>query len=129
MASDAVSVRLWLPRIKAAEVLADAPEELVVWDALGELHQLYLAKDRKGALEALDRFADIYGSGQIPEVSGTVEGFLAWHEQILDWHHTGRPPNGRIDRANNLHPSPAPQSPRIHQPRQPRSPRHPRHLT
>ena len=43
------------PRLKAA------------WDALGELHQLYLADDREGALEALDRFADIYGTGHIPE--------------------------------------------------------------
>ncbi|MDE0321935.1 MAG: ISL3 family transposase [Acidimicrobiaceae bacterium] len=78
------------PRLKAA------------WDALGELHQLYLAKDRKGALEALDRFADIYDTGQIPEFSSTVDTFLAWHEQILDWHHTGRPSNGRIEGANNL---------------------------
>ena len=78
------------PRLKAA------------WDALGELHQLYLAKDRKGALAALDRFADIYSTGDIPEFSDTVDTFLAWHAQILDWHHTGRPPNGRIDRTNNL---------------------------
>jgi len=78
------------PRLKAA------------WDALGELHGLYLAKDRKGALEALDRFADIYGTGQIPEFSDVVDTFLTWHEQILDWHHTGRPSNGRTDRTNNL---------------------------
>ena len=78
------------PRLKAA------------WDALGELHQLYLAKDRKGALEALDRFADIYGTGQIPEFSDTVDTFLAWHDQILDWHHAGRPSNGRIEGTNNL---------------------------
>ena len=71
-------------------------------DALGELHQLYLAADRKGALEALDRFADIYGSGLIPEFSSTVDTFLAWHEQILDWHQTGRPSNGRIEGTNNL---------------------------
>ena len=78
------------PRLKAA------------WDALGELHGLYLAKDRKGALEALDRFADIYGTGQIPEFSSTVDTFLAWHKQILDWHQTGRPSNGRIEGTNNL---------------------------
>ncbi|MDE0497606.1 MAG: ISL3 family transposase [Acidimicrobiaceae bacterium] len=78
------------PRLKAA------------WDALGELHGLYLAKDRKGALEALDRFADIYRTGDIPEFSDVVDTFLAWHPQILDWHHTGRPSNGRIDRTNNL---------------------------
>ncbi len=78
------------PRLKAAR------------DALGELHQLYLAKDRKGALEALDRFADIYGTGQIPEFSDTVDTFLAWHDQILDWHHARRPSNGRIEGTNNL---------------------------
>ena len=78
------------PRLKAA------------WDALGELHGLYLAKDRKGALEALDRFADIYRTGQIPEFSDIVDTFLAWHQQILDWHHAGRPSNGRIEGTNNL---------------------------
>ncbi|WP_419945855.1 transposase [Candidatus Poriferisodalis sp.] len=105
------------PRLKAA------------WDALGELHQLYLARDPKGALEALDRFADIHSTGQTPELSSTVDTFLAWHHQILDWHHTRRPSNGRTEGTNNLHPSPATQSPRLHQPRQLRSPRHPRHLT
>ena len=78
------------PRLKAA------------WDALGELHGLYLADDHKGAMAALDRFADIYATGLIPEFSDTVDAFLAWHAQILDWHRTGRPSNGRIDRTNNL---------------------------
>ena len=78
------------PRLKAA------------WEALGELHNLYLATDRKGALEALDRFADIYGTGDIPEFSSIVDTFLAWHNQILDWHHAGRPSNGRIEGTNNL---------------------------
>ncbi|WP_419946172.1 transposase [Candidatus Poriferisodalis sp.] len=27
---------------------------------------------------------------------------MAWHPQILDWHHTGRPSNGRIEDTNNL---------------------------
>ncbi|WP_420625652.1 ISL3 family transposase [Candidatus Poriferisodalis sp.] len=78
------------PRLKAA------------WDALGELHGLYLADDHKGAMAALDRFADIYATGQIPEFSDTVDAFLAWHAQILDWHRTGRPSNGRIEGTNNL---------------------------
>ena len=78
------------PRLKAA------------CEALGELHQLYLAKDPKGALEALGRFADIYSTGQIPEFSSVVDAFLARHPQILDWHHTGRPSNGRIEGTNNL---------------------------
>ena len=88
---------------KRLDALFDAhPRLKAAWDALGELHGLYLAKDRKGALEALDRFADIYGTGQIPEFSSTVDTFLAWHEQILDWHQTGRPSNGRIEGTNNL---------------------------
>lgn len=78
------------PRLKAA------------WDALGELHGLYLAKDQKGALAALDRFADICDTGQIPEFSDIVDTFLAWHEEILGRHHTGRPSNGRIEGTNNL---------------------------
>ncbi len=84
------------PRLKAA------------WDALGELHGLYLAKDRKGALEALDRFADIYRTGQIPEFNDTVDTFLAWHEEILGWHtarrlpNGSRPSNGPVEGTNNL---------------------------
>ena len=78
------------------------PRLKLAWEALGELHGLYLAKDRKGALEALDRFADIYGTGDIPEFTSIVDTFLAWHQQILNWHQTGRPSNGRIDRTNNL---------------------------
>ena len=72
------------------------------WEALGELHNLYLADDSDGAIEALDRFADIYSTGDIPEFSSIVDTFLAWHDQKLDWHHTGQPSNGRIDRTNNL---------------------------
>ncbi|WP_420444271.1 ISL3 family transposase [Candidatus Poriferisodalis sp.] len=72
------------------------------WHALGELHQLYLAGDHDDAMAALDRFADIYGTGLIPEFSDTVDTFLAWHAQILDWHHAGRPSNGRIEGTNSL---------------------------
>ncbi|WP_419945031.1 ISL3 family transposase [Candidatus Poriferisodalis sp.] len=89
-------------RARLDALFEDHPRLKAAWDALGELHGLYLAKDREGALEALDRFADIYGSGQIPEFSSTVDTFLAWHEQILDWHHAGRPSNGRIEGTNNL---------------------------
>ena len=89
-------------RARLDELFAAHPRLKAAWDALGELHGLYLAKDRKGALEAVDRFADIYGTGDIPEFSSVVDTFLAWHEQILDWHHTGRPSNGRIEGTNNL---------------------------
>ncbi|WP_420621782.1 transposase [Candidatus Poriferisodalis sp.] len=37
-----------------------------------------------------------------PEFSDTVDTFLAWHAQILDWHQAGRPSNGRIEGTNNL---------------------------
>ena len=83
-------------------VFAAHPRLKAAWDALGELHGLYLAKDRKGALAALDRFADIYGTGQIPEFSDVVDTFLAWHEEILGWHRARRPSNGRIEGTNNL---------------------------
>ena len=36
------------------------------WDALQELHGLYLAEDHKGALEALGRFCDLYETGELP---------------------------------------------------------------
>ena len=87
---------------RLGELFAAHPRLNPAWDALGELHGLYLADDHKGAMAALDRFADIYATGQIPEFSDTVDAFLAWHAQILDWHRTGRPSNGRIDRTNNL---------------------------
>ena len=87
---------------RLGELFAAHPRLTAAWDALAELHGLYLADDHKGALEALDRFADIYSTGLIPEFSDTVDTFLAWHEQILGWHRAGRPPNGRIDRTNNL---------------------------
>ena len=52
----------------------------------------------------LDRFHVIrwFAAGLIPEFSDTVDTFLAWHNQILDWHHTGRPCNDRIEGTNNL---------------------------
>ncbi|WP_419946351.1 ISL3 family transposase [Candidatus Poriferisodalis sp.] len=89
-------------RKRLEDLFAAHPRLKAAWDALSELHGLYLAKDRKGALEALDRFADIYGAGQIPEFSSVVDTFLAWHDQILGWHQAGRPSNGRIEGTNNL---------------------------
>ena len=89
-------------RARLDKVFAAHPRLKAAWDALGELHGLYLADDRKGALEALDRFADIYGAGLIPEFSDVVDKFLAWHTEILDWHQAGRPSNGRIEGTNNL---------------------------
>ena len=78
------------------------PRLELAWEALGELHGLHLAEDRKGALAALDRFADIHGTGHIPEFSDVADTFLARHEEILDRHQAGRPPNGPIEGTNNL---------------------------
>ncbi len=72
------------------------------WEALQELHGLYLADDRDGALEALDRFTDLYIAGELPEFHHIVDTIIAWGDQILAWHTTGRPSNGRIEGTNNL---------------------------
>ena len=72
------------------------------WDALGELHGLYLADDKAGALAALDRFTDLYQTGDLPEFHKIVNTLLAHMPQILAWHAAGRPSNGRIEGTNNL---------------------------
>jgi transposase len=74
----------------------------MAWQALQQLHGLYLAEDRDGALEALDRFTDLYATGQLIEFHHVVDTIIAWSDQILDWHDTGRPSNGRIEGTNNL---------------------------
>ena len=70
------------------------------WEALQELHGLYLAEDHHSALEALDRFCDLYETGEIPEFHPIVDTIIAWSNEILAWHHTGRPSNGRIEGTN-----------------------------
>ena len=72
------------------------------WQALQELHGLYTADDYDGALEALGRFCDLYETGELPEYHDTVDTFIAWSDEILNWHHTGHPSNGRIEGTNNL---------------------------
>ena len=72
------------------------------WQALQELHGLYLADDHQGALEALGRFCDLYETGELPEYHNTVDTFIAWSDEILAWHHTDRASNGRIEGTNNL---------------------------
>ena len=83
-------------------VLADHPRLQVAWDALQELYGLYLAEDYDGALAALRRFADLYATGQLPEFRKVVDTVIAWGDEILAWHHCGRPSNGRLEGANNL---------------------------
>ncbi|MCQ3814603.1 MAG: transposase [Acidimicrobiia bacterium] len=123
------------------------------WQALQELHGLYLADEHDGALEALDRFCDLYKTGELPEFENIVDTIinwsdeiLAWHlelalteleqtriinwsDEILAWHHTGRPSNGRI-KANQQPPTnPRTNRTRIHQPHQLPSPRIPDNMT
>ena len=70
--------------------------------ALQELHGLYTAGDHHSALDALGRFCDLYETGELPEHHNIVDTFIAWSEEILAWHHAGRPSNGRIEGTNNL---------------------------
>lgn len=72
------------------------------WEALAELHGLYLAEDYQAALAALRRFAALYTAGEIPEFGAVMETVSAWENEILDWHLTGRPSNGRLEGTNNL---------------------------
>ena len=72
------------------------------WNALQELHGLYLADDHQGALQALDRFCDLYTTGELPEFHNIVDTIIAWSTEILNWHHTNRASNGRIEGTNNL---------------------------
>ena len=72
------------------------------WQALQELHGLYTARDHQGALDALGRFCDLYETGELPEYHDIVDTFIAWSDEILAWHHSGRPSNGRIEGTNNL---------------------------
>ena len=78
------------------------PKLKTAWQALQELRGLYEAQDRNAALEALDRFSDLYLTGEIPEFHDTVNAIIEWSDEILDWHHTGQPSNGRIEGTNNL---------------------------
>ena len=66
------------------------------------LHGLYLADDYDGALDALGRFCDLYETGELPECHDIVDTIIAWSDEILAWHHTGRASNGRIEGINNL---------------------------
>ena len=53
------------PRLKAGR---QAPQEL---------HSLYTAGDHQGALDALDRFCDLYETGELPELHDIVDTFIA----------------------------------------------------
>ena len=62
------------------------------WQALQELHGLYLADDHDGArLEALAGSCDLYQTGECPRFHAIVDTIIAWSDQILAWHHTNHP--------------------------------------
>ncbi len=72
------------------------------WQALQQLHGLYLAEDHNGTLQALSRFCDLYETGELPEFHHIVDTIIASSDEILAWHHTNRASNGRIEGTNNL---------------------------
>ena len=84
------------------QLLDGRPRLRAAWHALAELHGLYLARDYPAALAALRRFADLYASGELPEFNAVMETVSAWENEILDWHRTGHPSNGRLEGTNNL---------------------------
>ena len=88
-------------RKRLDRLFAAHPRLRVAWDALQELYSLYQADDLQGALDALQRFADLYETGQIPEYHNTVDTILNWSDEILNWHHSRRS-NGPLEGTNNL---------------------------
>lgn len=90
-------------RAKLDELFARHPRVGTGWRALQELYGLYLAEDRAGALAALDRFCDLYLTGEIPEFHDVVDTVIVWSTEILAFHEprAGRVSNGRIEGTNN----------------------------
>ena len=85
------------------DTLFDAHPRLKAgWEALQQLHGLYTADDQDGALEALGTFCDLYQTGELPEFHNIVDTIIACSDEILDWHHTNHPSNGRIEGTNTL---------------------------
>ena len=84
------------------ELFEAHPRLETAWQALQQLHGLYLAEDHDGALQALDRFCDLYATGELPEFHQIVDTIISWSDEILTWHHTKRVSNGRIEGTNNL---------------------------
>lgn len=90
-------------RARLHELFDRYPRLAPGWHALQELYGLYTADDRDGALAALDRFCDLYESGQIPEFHDVVDTVIAWSTEILAFHEpaAGRISNGRLEGTNN----------------------------
>ena len=73
-------------------LLAKHPRLAAGWQALQELHGLYLADDEEGALQALGRFCDLYATGELPEYHSIVDTIIASSDEILASHHTAARP-------------------------------------
>jgi len=67
----------------------------------GRLDALFNTRPKRGPA-ALDRFTDLYATSELPEFHAIVDTIIAWGDQILAWHDTGEPSNGRIEGTNNL---------------------------
>ena len=88
-------------RDRLEELFVHHPRIELGWRALQELYGLYLADDRDAALAALDRFCDLYETGELPEFREVVDTFIAWSAEILAFHDEGRVSNGRLEGTNN----------------------------
>ena len=78
------------------------PRLKVAWDAPQELYGIYEAGDLEAANQALERFVDLYDSGQIPEYRDVVDKIIAWGQEILAYHPGRRASNGPLKGINNL---------------------------
>lgn len=90
-------------RARLDELFDRHPRIAAGWNALQELYGLYLADDRAGALAALDRFTDLYATGDLPEFHHVVDTIIAWSDEILAYHDpvVSRASNGRLEGTNN----------------------------
>ncbi len=84
------------------QLFAKHPRLDLAWQVLQQLHGLYLAEDRDGALEALDRFCDLFATANLVEFHNIADTIINWADEILDWHDTDRPSTSRIEGTNNL---------------------------
>jgi transposase len=90
-------------RARLEKLFEDHPCIGAGWHALQELYGLYPADDRAGALAALDRFCDLYATGELSEFRHVVDTIITWSEEILAYHDpaVGRASNGRLEGTNN----------------------------
>ena len=84
---------------------------------------------RTGPTQLLDASPTSTPPARHREYHQAVDTIIAWGEEILAYHTTRRVSNGPIEGTNNLHPSPTPRRPRVHQPQQLPSPPNPRNMT